>query len=356
MMKNSIKILILAGFLTHGYGCAMDDQMSKSLNLGQSDIQPQEQVFGQDVLEEVKEILSSLRKEAKNVNDPEVAKKIVTRYLEQVANATQTNLLELQLIADQAIDIAAQDIDEQNQGLVIIQGIEEQGEAGFNKAFKLIAQGLNKAIITSLGVAGGVVIGAGIVGIGIPASVIKSAYRTTVKESAPFGEFENGDSFATKAVKLLPNILSRALAGVVSATAVAAIGAIAIPAIVLMGGVAGGHIANLSPQERKFMRSIGLEKTSKLYTQLNKLDPENKIIFKTLSDGDKVKFYQVLVDNNIEEDEYKSLKKEITEKEEGISRKVRQSEQKEQRLIKRSDSSANIGRNFAPSQMPKPLS
>ena len=251
MMKNSIKILILAGILTGSYDYAMDLKDDNRLgNVPGNQIDQQPAMSKQQVLNKVNYQLKLLQRQAATIQDPLVAKELVAQTLAKIAALTgDASLQDLYSVVDQAIDISDQDIKEQSSGQVVIQAFQDG--PSFGQAFSIIARGLagtlKAALGASLGLAAGGLVSAGIA-LGTPANILSSVYNAA-KAPAPYGAINPGDGIGTVAAKLLPNILSRALNVVLSPTACVATAAIGIVAIPIVGGVYGGVVANMKTHE-----------------------------------------------------------------------------------------------------------
>ena len=254
-MKNSIKLLILAGMLqgalvngsvyqgqgnpyNYDLGVATRTRVGAGAGAGTNN-QGQSLQFGQDTLLRVNGSLQSFEQQATGVRDVKAAKALLRGTLGNLNLQTGEDFSDLEYVTNNITDI----IDEDTQS----------DPSKFNEAFKIFAKGFHMAIIvplrTVVGVAGGAAAGA-VVGVaGIVHATSKALY-STVTGPAPVGQFKRGDSLGTMAVKLLPNILSRALNVVLTPSAVAAISTIATPVLVVGGAAIAGAAVNMNSEQR----------------------------------------------------------------------------------------------------------
>jgi hypothetical protein len=244
-MKNSVKILLLAGMLQVGYGKAMDLQDDNRVgNASGNQGQQQPAMSKQQVLDKVNDQLQLLQRQAAGVQDSQLAKQLVAQTLQNIAVLTgDQSLQDLYSVVDQAIDIADQDIKEQSSGQVVVQAVGDG--PSFGQAFSIIATGIGSAVVTALGASVGAIgggLGSAVVAVAAPFEIGARAYQAAIAP-APYESFiiNSQDSIGTKAAKLLPNILSRTLRVVLTVSACTAIKAVQIVLNpVLMTGLGAG--------------------------------------------------------------------------------------------------------------------
>jgi hypothetical protein len=252
-MKNSVKLMLLAGMLQVGYGKAMDLQDDNRLgNVPGNQTEQQSAISKQQVLNKVNYQLKLLQRQAATIQDPQLAKELVAQTLAKIAALTgDASVQDLYSVVDQAIDIADQDIKEQSSGQVVVQAFGDG--PSFGQAFYIIATGIGSAVVTALGASVGA-IGGGFVSAGIalatPGVILSTAYNAATAP-APYGAINSRDGIGTAAAKLLPNILSRALNVVLSTTACAAVSAITIVAMPIVGAGSGAAVANMNTDQLK---------------------------------------------------------------------------------------------------------